>query len=166
MTARKSYETAVKAFRAGAADVVLKEPDVVPYLRERVVEAATDIQGDRRPQQPARRRSRRPHEEFLRRLPRRRRARAWTWRIASSGTGSRTSDDDHGTVSVVLGRRRSPRRSRKLAEGDDVRRPGWQLRAALTGGEALDVVPADAPADRDRSRRPARSARAAWSCTR
>jgi len=33
MTARKNYDTVVKAFRAGAADVVLKEPDVVPYLR-------------------------------------------------------------------------------------------------------------------------------------
>ena len=67
MTARKSYETAVKAFRAGAADVVLKEPDVVPYLRERVVEAATDIKAtaDRNSllEEVAE-----THEEFLRRL--------------------------------------------------------------------------------------------------
>ena len=45
MTARKSYDVALKAFRAGATDVVLKEPDVVPYLRERVIEAAGEIKG-------------------------------------------------------------------------------------------------------------------------
>src|SRR5262245_13650271 len=44
MSARKTFETAVKAFRAGAVDVVLKEPDVVPYLRERVTEAASELQ--------------------------------------------------------------------------------------------------------------------------
>ena len=67
MTARKSYETAVKAFRAGAADVVLKEPDVVPYLRERVIEAAGDIKAtaDRNSllEEVAE-----THEEFLRKL--------------------------------------------------------------------------------------------------
>ena len=67
MTARKSYETAVKAFRAGAADVVLKEPDVVPYLRERVIEAAGEIKAtaDRNSllEEVAE-----THEEFLRRL--------------------------------------------------------------------------------------------------
>ena len=55
------------AFRAGAADVVLKEPEVVPYLRERVVEAAGDIRttGDRNSllEEVAE-----THEEFLRRL--------------------------------------------------------------------------------------------------
>src|SRR6476620_871825 len=100
MTARKSYETAVKAFRAGAADVVLKEPDVVPYLRERVVEAATDIKAtaDRNSllEEVAE-----THEEFLRRLR----------DVAREGLGledrlaGRADDvagDERDTVSVVL----------------------------------------------------------------
>src|SRR5258708_15058991 len=43
MSARKTFDVAVKAFRGGAIDVVLKEPDVVPYLRERVLDAATEL---------------------------------------------------------------------------------------------------------------------------
>lgn len=40
MSSRKSFEVAVSAFRAGAVDVIVKAPDQVPYLQERVVEAA------------------------------------------------------------------------------------------------------------------------------
>ncbi len=67
MSSRKSYDVAVRAFRSGATDVVLKEPDVVPYLRERVVEAAGDIRatGERNVllEEIAD-----THEDFLRRL--------------------------------------------------------------------------------------------------
>ena len=98
MTARKSYETAVKAFRAGAADVVLKEPDVVPYLRERVVEAATDIKAT------AERNSlleevAETHEEFLRRMRDIARS-ASTWRTAARR--ARRAATTATTVSVVL----------------------------------------------------------------
>ncbi|HVV87669.1 MAG TPA: response regulator [Kofleriaceae bacterium] len=40
LTPRRSFEDAVAAVRAGAIDLVLKAPDSVPYLRQRVVEAA------------------------------------------------------------------------------------------------------------------------------
>ena len=102
MTARKSYETAVKAFRAGAADVVLKEPDVVPYLRERVVEAATDIKAtaDRNSllEEVAE-----THEEFLRRL---RDVARESLDLEDRASGRTQSDasagDEHGAISVVL----------------------------------------------------------------
>lgn len=40
LTPRKSFDAAVAAFRAGAHDVVLKAPDQVEYLKERVLAAA------------------------------------------------------------------------------------------------------------------------------
>ncbi|HMF41859.1 MAG TPA: response regulator [Polyangia bacterium] len=140
MTARKSYETVVKAFRAGAADVVLKEPDVVPYLRERVVEAATDIKAtaDRNSllEEVAE-----THEEFLRRL----RDVAREGLDLEDRVTGRTQDtgDDLGPVSVVLVDD-DPKALEKL-QGVLTSGAGWQFRAALTGGEALDVVTQERP---------------------
>ena len=100
MTARKSYETAVRAFRAGAADVVLKEPDVVPYLRERVVEAATDIKAtaDRNSllEEVAE-----THEEFLRRLRDVARE-GLDLEDRLAGRADDVAGDERDTVSVVL----------------------------------------------------------------
>ncbi len=40
LTNRRPFEVAVEAFRLGVVDVVLKKPDQVPYLRERLAAAA------------------------------------------------------------------------------------------------------------------------------
>lgn len=50
MSARKSFDLAVAAFRGGAADIVLKHPDHVGYLRDRVLKATREIEteADRR----------------------------------------------------------------------------------------------------------------------
>ncbi len=141
MTARKSYETAVKAFRAGAADVVLKEPDVVPYLRERVVEAATDIKAtaDRNSllEEVAE-----THEEFLRRL------RDVAREGAGPGRSPLRADGGGGRRARHRERRAGRRRSegaREAGEGAD-RGGGLAVpRRALTGGEALDVVSQERP---------------------
>jgi DNA-binding NtrC family response regulator len=42
LVARKSFDSAVAAFRAGAHDVILKAPDQVPYLSSRIRDAAGD----------------------------------------------------------------------------------------------------------------------------
>ena len=119
MTARKSYETAVKAFRAGAADVVLKEPDVVPYLRERVVEAATDIKAtaDRNSllEEVAE-----THEEFLRRLRDVARE-GLDLEDRLAGRARRRAGDERDTVSVVLVDD-DPKARRGSGEGADRRR--------------------------------------------
>jgi DNA-binding NtrC family response regulator len=134
MTSRKSYETAVKAFRAGAADVVLKEPDVVPYLRERVVEAATDIKAtaDRNSllEEVAE-----THEEFLRRL---RDAAREALDLEDRASGREQMDGGDETINVVL----VDDDAQALGKLEAVlsTNAGWQFRAALTGGEALDVV--------------------------
>jgi DNA-binding NtrC family response regulator len=67
MCARKSFEAVANAFRAGAADVIPKTQDSVPYLRERVVAAAKDIRTAARREQVLTEVSE-VHEEFLRRL--------------------------------------------------------------------------------------------------
>src|SRR5689334_262404 len=136
MTARKSYETAVKAFRAGAADVVLKEPDVVPYLRERVVEAATDIKAtaDRNSllEEVAE-----THEEFLRRMRDLARE-AVDLEDRVTGRDSSDTGDELETVSVVLVD--DDQQALNKLEKELTAASGWHFRAALTGGEALDIV--------------------------
>lgn len=136
MTARKSYETAVKAFRAGAADVVLKEPDVVPYLRERVLEAAGEIKAtaDRNSlfEEVAE-----THEEFLRRL---RDVSHELLDLEDRVTGRRADDagGEVATISVVLvdDDPDALEQIERVLTADQ----GWQFRVAGTGGEALDVV--------------------------
>ena len=136
MSARKSYDVAIKSFRAGAADVVLKEPDVVPYLRERVVEAASDLKAtaDRNVllEEIAD-----THEAFLRRL------REVTRELidVEDRMAGRTSEDVSGVsanISVVVVDD-DPAALLKL-EATLTPALGWQFRPALTGGEALDVV--------------------------
>jgi DNA-binding NtrC family response regulator len=135
MSARKSYDTAVKAFRAGAVDVVLKEPDVVPYLRERVLEAATEIKAtaDRNSllEEVAE-----THEDFLRRM----RDLVREAVDLEDRLSGREADqgDELATVSVVL----VDDDHQALAKLEKVlpAQNGWQVRAAQTGGEALDVV--------------------------
>src|SRR5690606_21307526 len=40
LTPRKSFDAAVESIRAGAIDIVHKSPESVPYLKDRVMEAA------------------------------------------------------------------------------------------------------------------------------
>jgi DNA-binding NtrC family response regulator len=47
MTPRRSYDDAVAAVRAGAIDLILKAPESVAYLKERVIEAAGRSVGKR-----------------------------------------------------------------------------------------------------------------------
>jgi DNA-binding NtrC family response regulator len=47
MTPRRSYEDAVDAVRAGAIDLILKAPDSVAYLKDRVLDAAGRSVGKR-----------------------------------------------------------------------------------------------------------------------
>jgi DNA-binding NtrC family response regulator len=136
MTARKSYDVALKAFRAGATDVVLKEPDVVPYLRERVIEAAGEIKGtaDRNIllEEVAD-----THEDFLRRL---REVTRELIDVEDRLAGRKPEDisDAAANVNVVVVDD-DPGALSKLEEALTAAQ-GWLFRAALTGGEALDVV--------------------------
>jgi DNA-binding NtrC family response regulator len=67
MTARKVYEGAVEALRAGASDIIVKSPDQVDYLKRRVVEACGDVQR-RTEDESLLGEAIGVHEEFLKRL--------------------------------------------------------------------------------------------------
>lgn len=47
LTPRKSFDDAVASLRAGAVDIIFKSPDVVEYLKDRVLEAAGRSVGSR-----------------------------------------------------------------------------------------------------------------------
>lgn len=136
MTARKNYEIAVRAFRSGAVDVVLKEPDIVPYLRERVLEAAAELRNtaDRNTllEEIAE-----THEDFLTRM-RDLAKEAVDLEDRVLGRASADADDAGDGMNVVVvddDATALARLEKALATG-----AGWRFRAALTGGEALDVV--------------------------
>jgi DNA-binding NtrC family response regulator len=67
MTPRRSYEDAVDAVRAGAIDLILKAPDSVEYLKDRVIDAAGRSVG-RREVDSVLDDVRGVHEEFLQRF--------------------------------------------------------------------------------------------------
>ncbi len=67
MTARKAFDIGVAGFRGGAADVIVKEPDTVRYLKDRVLAAASELMAlsDRNTLLEE---VSEVHEEFLRRM--------------------------------------------------------------------------------------------------
>lgn len=67
MTPRRSYEDAVESVRAGAIDLILKAPESVAYLRERVLDAAGRSVGKREVDSVLAD-VRNVHEEFLQRF--------------------------------------------------------------------------------------------------
>ena len=67
LTPRRSYEDAVDAVRAGAIDLVLKAPESVAYLKERVLDAAGRSVGKREVDSVLTD-IRRVHDEFLQRF--------------------------------------------------------------------------------------------------
>jgi CheY-like chemotaxis protein len=67
LTPRRSYDDAVDAVRAGAIDLILKAPDSVQYLKERVLDAAGRSVGKREVDSVLND-VRRVHDEFLQRF--------------------------------------------------------------------------------------------------
>jgi CheY-like chemotaxis protein len=67
MTPRRSYDDAVDAVRAGAVDLILKAPDSVAYLKDRVLEAVGRSVG-KREVDTVLDDIKRVHEEFLQRF--------------------------------------------------------------------------------------------------
>jgi DNA-binding NtrC family response regulator len=137
MTAKKSFEVVAPAFRAGAADVIPKTQEAVPYLRERVVKAATESRGadtrERLLGEVAE-----THEEFLKKMMElSRQVTDLEDKILSrEGTASSATEltvvhlllvDDAPALNAVLTR-------------DLPAEKGWRIRYAQSGGEALDVA--------------------------
>lgn len=133
LTPRKSYGDAVAAIRAGAMDVILKSPDSVGYLQERIMEAA-GRSVDKREVSSVLADVRDVHEEFLQRfMEAERRALDLADRVAG-----RTAEDVIGSEQIRIlvvepdGRLAGELIARQL--------PGYEIETVATGGEALDRV--------------------------
>ena len=136
MTARKSFDIGVMGFRGGAADVVVKEPDSVPYLKDRVLRAASELMAtsDRNTlmEEVAE-----VHEEFLRRMRDLSRQRLDLEDRLLGREGNAAGDP--GDFCTVLIADDDPA-SIKAMSDLLVESRGWRVSTALTGGEALDVA--------------------------
>jgi DNA-binding NtrC family response regulator len=136
MTARKVYEAAVEALRAGAADIVVKSPDQVEHLKKRIVEAAgeareraadsnlmTDVLG--------------LHEDLLKRLMETsRRSSELEERL---GGGAHSAEADGESPVLVI----EPPEDAWL--GEELRKSlaavgGYNLHVSTSGGEGIDVA--------------------------
>jgi DNA-binding response OmpR family regulator len=136
LTARKAFDIGVAGFRGGAADVVVKEPDTVPYLRDRVLAAADQLMalsdrstlldevGD-------------IHEDFLRRM---RDLSRQALDLQDRLLGRQNDDTGRpGDVCSVLlvndDPGAGPALARVLPEDQ-----GWRVTVAQTGAEGLDLA--------------------------
>jgi DNA-binding response OmpR family regulator len=135
MASRKVFEAAVAAFRAGAADIVVKAPDQVQYLRQRVVAVAEGVQkhitDDKLIQEVLG-----VHEDFLRRLMDQSRRSAEL--EEQLGGGSQPDINDEVCMLLVV----EPQGEDGWLAGkliaDLHARGGYAVTATGTGGEGLD----------------------------
>jgi len=136
MTARKAFDIGVAGFRGGAADVVVKEPDTVPYLKDRVLKAAEELMtlSDRGTllQEVSE-----VHEEFLRRMRDLSRQRLdLEDKVAGREATQSGGPDDTCSVLLVNDDPASAAQLGAVLPAD----LGWRITVAHSGGEALDVA--------------------------
>jgi DNA-binding NtrC family response regulator len=136
MTPRRSYDDAVDAVRAGAIDLILKAPDSVSYLKERVIDAAGRSVGKREVDSVLDD-VRGVHEEFLQRfMEAERRAIDLADKVAGRDRARR---DELGELRVLV-----------IDEVDDLvtamadaAPAGFAFVHATSGGEGLDRISSD-----------------------
>ncbi len=132
MCSRKVFESSVEAFRAGAADVIVKSPEQVQYLKSRTVDAALGVQkslsDDKLIQEVLG-----VHEDFLRRLMEASRRTAELEEQLGGGSHPSAADEECALLVVEEDGWLSQQLSRALAA-----RGGYTLVTTATGGEALD----------------------------
>jgi DNA-binding NtrC family response regulator len=133
MTPRRSYDDAVEAVRAGAIDLILKAPESVAYLKERVLDAAGRSVGKREVDSVLVD-VKAVHEEFLQRfMESERRAVDLADKVAGRDP-SRQLQMDELRVLVVD---EAPNLISALTEA---RPKGLELVHATSGGEGLDRI--------------------------
>jgi DNA-binding NtrC family response regulator len=132
LTPRKSFGDTVLAIRAGAIDVVLKDPESVQYLKERVLEAA-GRSVDKREVGTVLADVKEVHDEFLKRfMDTERRALDLSDRLAGKDPSAAVAAIDEIRVIVV-----EPEGALCKALTEAAPR-GFTFENAMSGGEALD----------------------------
>ena len=136
MTTRKAFDIGVAGFRGGAADVVVKEPDAVPYLKDRVVAVANELRAtsDRNTLLEE---VLELHEEFLRRM------RDMSHqnldledRLMGRSAGTAGAGGETCTILLVDD---DPNVAKDYEEYFPESK-GWKILWAVTGGEGLDLA--------------------------
>jgi DNA-binding NtrC family response regulator len=136
MTPRRSYDDAVDAVRAGAVDLILKSPDSVAYLKDRVLDAAGRSVGKREVDSVLGE-VRTVHEEFLKRfMEAERRAIDLGDKVAGRDESRLVNLDDNLSVLVV------DEVDDFVVTMMDANPKGFRFIHATSGGEALDRVSA------------------------
>jgi DNA-binding response OmpR family regulator len=134
MTTRKAFDIGVAGFRGGAVDVVVKEPDSVPYLKDRVVAVANELRAtsDRNTLLEE---VLELHEAFLRRMrDLSRQVLDMEDRLMGRPTGAAPGSLDTCTILVVDD---DPAVAKSFAPHFP-ESAGWRIAGAVTGGEALE----------------------------
>ena len=133
LTARKVYEAAVDAFRAGASDVIVKAPTEIEYLKRRIVEACLHVRLSEDNERVLHDVFA-LHEDFLKRLMETsRRAQELEEKL---GGGAQSADADEATRLLCV----EPADDAWLGAAlKGVERHGYAVTHAQTGGEALDL---------------------------
>jgi len=138
MTAKKSFEVVAPAFRAGATDVIPKTQEAVPYLRERVIQAASETRSadtrERLLVEVAE-----AHEEFLKKMMELSRQVTDLEDKVLARDGNISSSANELTVVHLLLVDDAPALNAVLNRDLPADR-GWRIRYAQSGGEALDVA--------------------------
>ena len=130
LTPRKAFDDAVAALRAGAVDVILKTPDSVDYLKERIHEAASRSL-DKRQLGAVLRDVRETYDELLKRFMDAER-RALDLEDRLSGRDSRMAAEADIRILVVA--RQAGLAAQMAAKAGRT----YQITGAQSGGEALD----------------------------
>jgi DNA-binding response OmpR family regulator len=136
MTARKAFDIGVAGFRGGAADVVVKEPDTVPYLKNRVLAAAAELMAlsDRNTLLEE---VSEMHEEFLRRMRDLSRQRLdMEDRLLGREQTQNGGPGDVCSVLLVNDDSEAGAQLTALFPKDK----GWDLTVAHSGGESMDLA--------------------------
>jgi DNA-binding response OmpR family regulator len=133
LTPRRSYDDAVDAVRAGAIDLVLKAPESVAYLKERVIDAAGRSVG-RREVDSVLDDVRGVHEEFLQRfMEAERRAIDLADKVAGR---DRSQLDQLDTLRVLI----VDKADELVAAITEAHPRGFAFVHATSGGEGLDRI--------------------------
>jgi DNA-binding NtrC family response regulator len=133
MTPRRSFDDAVDAVRAGAVDLILKAPDSVTYLKERVLEAAGRSVG-RREVDTVLDEVRSVHEEFLQRFMESERRALDLGDRAAGRDISRAINMDELRVLVI------DEVDDLVTALEEAKPKGFAFTHATSGGEGLDRV--------------------------
>jgi DNA-binding NtrC family response regulator len=132
LTPRKSFDDTVRAIRAGAIDIILKSPESVQYLKDRVLAAAGRSVG-KREVDAVLGEVRDAHDEFLQRfMEAERRALDLADRVA--GRDPRHADHEEQIRVLVVDE--DGALARALVEHAP---PGFAFERATNGGQALDL---------------------------